>query len=131
MPFGLAAHLDAHLLLMCVGMGALPVAFVAAFFGNRSISPFWLYFALAFRLLSFAPLWYFEKSDEYLPLATPYLNGPNLQVVTLVLVPHVLVSLGIAALIHRKLVNTSESVGVDQTGGSEASGREAVDDTTA
>src|SRR5262249_41529289 len=99
-----------------------------------SISRFWLYAVVVFGITSIAPIWYYEKGNIYLPLATPYLNGPSLQVVMYLLVPHVLVSLGIAALanaIHRKLVNASESVGVDQTGGSEASGRDAVDDTTA
>jgi hypothetical protein len=75
--------------------------------GTSSVPVFWLYFVLLFGAITCLPLWYFEKTDEYLPLGTVYANALAPGVFG-VLIPDALISIvmaAFAAYLHDKWKN--------------------------
>ena len=78
----------------------------------RVVSVFWGYLVVIFGIITICPLYYYEKSSEFLPLGTVYANYPLLDGGTtlLVLLFHTLSSIvlaSIATLLHQKTISNS------------------------
>ncbi|QDT63803.1 hypothetical protein [Calycomorphotria hydatis] len=72
----------------------------AAVLSHRKVSRFWLWFVLAFGAICVLPCLPF-KGGVLLPLGTPYVNYGFQRLDLVILIFHVLLSLGIASAIDR------------------------------
>jgi hypothetical protein len=105
---------SATVLLAATGLGAALGSVVGATAGGRSVPVFWLYLVLIFGGITVLPFWYYGKTDTYLPLGTVYVNSPQAAVIPFVLLPHLAVSVGLAALaavLHRRLAVPADDDG--------------------
>lgn len=83
-------------LALYIACGAAAFAMIG---GRHHVSKYWLWFTMAFGVISIIPFWP-HKDGSLLPFATPYVNSGFQTANAIILALHVSIALAIAAMIH-------------------------------